>query len=528
MNRYDQRERERGVIITHIRSLTCTLGPKRSRNSSVQQCALPGRQTSQSRMAWVMKLGILLAVLIRTVLTDQDIKKEGEYHILLNINYYGEYGEYCLMFRSSAGESLLLWNTSNPLENSTLAAEFRDRLVLEKPLLYVNSLTQSDSGRYRMECWTDGRVSHRDSKDLLVCSGSNEKTILHVHLGETVKLQCEGTRSGANMTVRWFRERDSAPRLDGREQLVEKSFCLLINVTMEDLKSYYMCMILEGQLCVSRHLFYTRRKRQYVVLAVGDEAVLPCFNHDPKGTETVWLTSRFGYIRWVPSHLTSGGKQMYLTDGRTSGNFSLVIPSLMLNHSGWYECSGKPPKKAEYIKEYDLLVCPKAEPLTEFFSEGEEVVLGCNYNLTESNRVVWYRRTAQVDDAILDTRLRLKNLPQDLDGRMNASHPPSFLVLSNLSLADSGEYWCAVFYEEMCVSVTKTLLLVWDPFGINSTFYRVYSSLMGCALLGMVCAVITVNLKTRRRRDQTSLKTQRTAAQTQGQQSSRVEEERGE
>lgn len=187
-----------------------------------------------------------------------------------------------------------------------------------------------------------------------------------------------------------------------------------------------------------------------------------------------------------------------------------------------------PQKNDEYIKEYDFLVCPKAELLTEFFSEGEEVVLSCNSDLTESDRLVWYRRTAQLDDVILDTRVQLANLPQDLVGRMNASHPPSFLVLSNLSLADSGEYWCAVFYEGLHVSVTKTLLLVWDPFGINSTFYRVYSSLMGCALLGMVCAVITVNLKTRRRRDETSLKTRRTAVQTQGQQSSRVEEERRE
>ncbi|KAK6312428.1 hypothetical protein J4Q44_G00180920 [Coregonus suidteri] len=318
------------------------------------------------------------------------------------------------------------------------------------------------------------------------------------------------------MTVRWFREDENG---DNRVQLAENSSSLhLTNVTIKDLEPYYWCMALEGQLCVYTLVFNLAPKRQYLALSVGEEVVLPCFNHDDlNGTETRWESSLFEDIRWDSNHLTSGEKQMYVTDGRTSGNYHLVVRSLVLNHSGAYACSEKLQGTYRYIKRYSLLVFPKSEPLTEFFSEGKEVVLNCNSNLTKFDRVVWYRRTAQVDDVILDTRLQLANLPKDLVGRMNASHPPSFLALSNLSLADSGEYWCAVFYERVCVSVTKTFLLVWDPFGIDSTLYRVYSSLMGCALLGMVCAVITVNLKTRRRRDQASLKTRRTAAQTQGQ-----------
>ncbi|KAJ7992072.1 hypothetical protein DPEC_G00274770 [Dallia pectoralis] len=178
------------------------------------------------------------------------------------------------------------------------------------------------------------------------------------------------------------------------------------------------------------------------------------------------------------------------------------------------------------IKDYELLVCPKSEPLTEFFSKREEVVLRCNSDITESDRVVWYRKTGHVGNVIKDTEpYKQTKYPEDLGGRINASNPPYYLVLSNISLADSGEYWCAVYYRDVCVSVTKTVLVEWDPFGINSTFYRVYSSLMACALLGMVCVLITVNLKTRRR-DQASLKTRRTAAQRQ--RSSRVEEEEGE
>ncbi|KAJ8014495.1 hypothetical protein DPEC_G00040820 [Dallia pectoralis] len=246
-------------------------------------------------------------------------------------------------------------------------------------------------------------------------------------------------------------------------------------------------------------------KNQYLLkIKVGEEAVLPCFNSDdPNGTETTWFTGGFKnqLISWDSSLLTRGGNQMYVSDGRTSGNYSLVIPSLMLNHTGWFDCYNSSRSREEMlIKAYELLVCPKSEPLTEFFSEGEEVVLRCNSNITESVRVVWYRKTGHVDDVIMDTRRKnLANYPEDLLGRMNASNPAYYLVLSNLSLADSGEYWCAVLYRGVCVSVTKTVLVEWDPFGINSTFYRVYSSLMACALLGMVCVLITVNLKTRRR-----------------------------
>ncbi|KAJ7992134.1 hypothetical protein DPEC_G00275390 [Dallia pectoralis] len=233
-----------------------------------------------------------------------------------------------------------------------------------------------------------------------------------------------------------------------------------------------------------------------------------------------------GGFSWDSSELTKSKYQMYVSDGRTTGNYSLVIPSVMLNHTGRYLCYNKQPTRDKIIKHYVLLVCPKSEPITEFLFEGEEVVLRCNSDITESDRVVWYRKTGHVGNVIKDKEpYKQTNYPKDLVGRINASNPPYYLVLSNLSLADSGEYWCAVFYERVCVSVTKTVLVEWDPFGINSTFYRVYSSLMACALLGMVCVLITVNLKTRRR-DQASLKTRRTEAQRQ--RSSRVEEEEGE
>lgn len=74
-----------------------------------------------------------------------------------------------------------------------------------------------------------------------------------------------------------------------------------------------------------------------------------------------------------------------MTDGRISGNYSLVFPSLMLNHSGNFECS-----EFGHLNRicFELLLSPKSDPLTELFSEGDEVVLNCNSNLNVSAKVV--------------------------------------------------------------------------------------------------------------------------------------------
>lgn len=71
--------------------------------------------------------------------------------------------------------------------------------------------------------------------------------------------------------------------------------------------------------------------------------------------------------------------------------------------------------------------------------------------------------------------------------------------------------------EGVCVWITTTFLIheEKDPFGIDSAFYTMWSLLMVCGLLVMVCDVIAMNLKTRRR-DQSSQKSRRVAAQPYG------------
>ena len=89
------------------------------------------------------------------------------------------------------------------------------------------------------------------------------------------------------------------------------------------------------------------------------------------------------------------------------------------------------------------------------------------------------------------------------------------LTISNLTLNDSGLYVCRMFgYTEerklFCFD-RKIYLLYKHPFGVDSTFYTVYSSLMACGLLGMVCAVISVNLRVRGRDQASQERLRRTA-----------------
>uniref|UniRef100_A0A667ZLH1 Ig-like domain-containing protein n=1 Tax=Myripristis murdjan TaxID=586833 RepID=A0A667ZLH1_9TELE len=150
------------------------------------------------------------------------------------------------------------------------------------------------------------------------------------------------------------------------------------------------------------------------------------------------------------------------------------------------------------IAGYSLLVCPKFDPHTFYFSQGESAVLKCNTDIfrAEYKEILWFRRTAEQDYRLLFDTNNLV-VPLDLEGKLNTSMLPSSLILSNLSQMDSGEYLCAVMSSfRLCVAGTKALLTFVDSdmYGIGSTFYTVRSAVLSSGLLGMIYYVEAVSI----------------------------------
>ncbi|XP_063078684.1 hexosaminidase D-like [Engraulis encrasicolus] len=75
------------------------------------------------------------------------------------------------------------------------------------------------------------------------------------------------------------------------------------------------------------------------------------------------------------------------------------------------------------------------------------------------------------------------------------------LNISNLTVEDSGVYTWRIIQDKdmMFVCYEGSIhLLLRDPYGVHSPFYRTYGSLLGCVLLGLLAAVICFKLRSRK------------------------------
>ncbi|KAF3847009.1 hypothetical protein F7725_004087 [Dissostichus mawsoni] len=219
----------------------------------------------------------------------------------------------------------------------------------------------------------------------------------------------------------------------GRYQVVKNTSALRIsNFSTTDLGDYN-CLLLNQQQCVSSETVDYRLITETIYLSVEDTAVLQCpvtgFSEDKP---PYWETDLFNNHQG----------QDNLSVGVVDQNYSLVLTSVTLNHS-------------------------------ELFSEGEEVTLRCkdkekgwyHYWFFKSNRTKG--RTFNAFYNQIRSIVRMES-----DGR---------LVISDVSLQDTGEYWCAVDDEyDQCMFSSKTVLKHRDPFGVHSTFYAVRCSALCC------------------------------------------------
>uniref|UniRef100_A0A8D0ANF5 Ig-like domain-containing protein n=1 Tax=Sander lucioperca TaxID=283035 RepID=A0A8D0ANF5_SANLU len=127
----------------------------------------------------------------------------------------------------------------------------------------------------------------------------------------------------------------------------------------------------------------------------------------------------------------------------------------------------------------------------KLFSEGEEVTLRCR-DRGEGKDHVWFIKSKRTEGRIFSVE------SDQSMSRVSLYYNNGSLVISNISLGDAGEYWCAVYNDNQCASTVRTVLVYMEPFGIYSTFFKVRCSVLSVLLLMLCAAVVAVNLRTRR------------------------------
>ncbi|KAI9514900.1 hypothetical protein NQZ68_029745 [Dissostichus eleginoides] len=445
-------------------------------------------------MAAVSELSVLLFALISNIHAEEliVIRKERD---SLTIKLPEEAGS-CLISRSVGEGKLVLWNTSDLWpQNSSVPEDLKQRLVsmADTSSYKIQNLTHSDSGLYQEECWTEGKVTHEKHFTVTVCGSIYGPWLEFIEDKETKDLPCPGAAD--HLDVQWLRRDyryvqkiwtrvfgdNTASVMDndrGKYQEVTNTSTLRIsNISTTDLGDY-TCLLMNQQQCVSGNpVDYQLSERIYH--SVEDMAVLRC---------PVTGLSEEKPPYWKTRLYNIHHEQHNLSVGVMDQNYSLVLTSVTLNHSGLYSC-----KTFTTLKTYWLVVCPKfPPPAVELFSGGEEVTLRCkDWEKGQGHRWIFKsNRTKGRTISLYSNQVR-SNVRRDTDGR---------LVISNVSLQDTGEYWCAVGDDDdyQCLSSTKTLLYR-DPFGVHSTFYAVRCSALSVLLLMLCVAVVTVILRTRTR-----------------------------
>jgi len=443
-------------------------------------------------MAAVSQLSVLLFALISNIHSEELIVIREERRSF-TFELPEEAGS-CLISRSVGEEKLVLWNTSDLWpQNSSVPEDLKQRLVsvANTSSYKINDLTHSDSGLYQEECWTEGNVTHERNITVTVCGYIDGPWSVSMEDEETKDLPCRGAAD--HLDVQWLKRDyryeqeiwtrvfgdDTASVMDndrGRYQVVKNTSALRIsNISPADLGEY-TCLLMNQQQCVRSQPVEYYLDREWIYRSVEDTVVLQCPDSGFHGDKPP---------DWIRLNNIDQG-QHSLSGSLVDQNYSLVLTSVTLNHSGQYSC-----KTLNAVKSYLLLVCPKfPPPAVELFSGGEEVTLRCK-DREKGLDHGWFFKSNR-------TKGRTIVIADDLISNNVRRYPDGRLVISDVSLEDTGEYWCLVTDRFQCLSSTKTLLYR-DPFGVHSTFYAVRCSALSVLLLMLCVAVVTVTLRTRTR-----------------------------
>ena len=159
----------------------------------------------QHRMASLTTLTIFLVLLISGTQGEEEpsveIRTKGE-----GISFPSwDNSDFCVISRYVGEEHQVLWNTSDLSPgNSTLPEDLRNRLTVNpgpySTFYRLVNVSESDSGTYKTECWTNSTQTYQDDINHVICSNHAEQTVWGMH-GKAVALFCEETGKGDHTRV---------------------------------------------------------------------------------------------------------------------------------------------------------------------------------------------------------------------------------------------------------------------------------------------------------------------------------------
>ncbi|XP_063043085.1 uncharacterized protein LOC134437524 [Engraulis encrasicolus] len=444
-------------------------------------------------------------------------RQEGE---VMNL-YFPEWGgmvDYSVLYRVYEDGNLLLVNCSEPHspppEGYNITCDPGWSNI--RQTFRINSLAQT--GRYRLEGWTQSNITHREGFHLIVCAQrlnrvsppapvSSEK-VAGVSSVELCRLNAT---LGNGTALRVYRYDDSSLVLDtsssleplvedlkGRLQL-ELDHPHLSRVTLHGMSTlWFSCTIWTQDQCQT----YNDAQGEYaghVFTHEGKSVTLPCIS-DLSALLNPWVhwgtpTADVTIEQAGPQNVTHPQEVMYMLNGSQSGNYSLIIPAVSEQHAGKYSCQ----TGLFALTTIDLFVCPQSLPLDVLFSHGESVSVPLTLNDTDDSRpqVYWYRKKdLQSEEDLIYPADGFVEIPGQLGRRVSVNEHNYTLTISNLTKEDSAVFTWRRFTIDHFSCMEGSIHLVYrDSFRLGS----LYGPVLGCALLALVVAVVVwVTMKTRK------------------------------